>query len=180
MKKLLLLFVFSFALLSGCVQNRSDELTVEQIAKEKAKVMDVIKAYNLAYQNEKFSEIIETLSEDVVFFGTDSVEVIRSLSEFKKLIQNQWNTYDIKYGEMVDTWVLMDKQGRLASVVFGVPAVVKNVTKGTEERLFFRIARTLKQQNSKWVIASGIVGITQVMSGANATPDANTPVEPVK
>lgn len=176
MKKLLLFFGLSFALLTACVQNRSDDLTVEQIAKEKTKVIDVIKAYNLAYQNEKFSEIIETLSEDVVFFGTDSVEVIRSLSEFKKLIQDQWNRVDIKYGEMVDTWVLMDKQGSFASVVFGVPAIVKYVS-GGEQKVFFRIARTLKKQDHKWVIASGIVGITQVM---NDVPAPEAPKEDVK
>lgn len=176
MKRLLLFFGLSFALLTACVQNRSEDLTVEQIAKEKTKVIDVIKAYNLAYQNEKFSEIIETLSEDVVFFGTDSVEVIRSLSEFKKLIQDQWNRVDIKYGEMVDTWVLMDKQGSFASVVFGVPAIVKYVS-GGEQKVFFRIARTLKKQDHKWVIASGIVGITQVM---NDVPVPEAPKEDVK
>lgn len=161
MKKLILLFGFSLALLVSCVQNRPDELTSEQIAKEKAKVLDVMKAYNKAFQNEKFSEIIETLSEDVVVFGTDSAEVIRSLSDFKKLIQTQWERYDIKYGEMVDTWILMDSQGSLASMVFGIPGVVK-MPDGTVQNVFFRISRTLKKQNGKWLIASGIIGITQV------------------
>ena len=174
MKKLLLLFGFSLVFLVSCVQNRSDELTTEQIAKEKAKVLEVMKAYNLAYQKEKFSEIIETLSEDVVFFGTDSTEVIRSLSDFKKMIQAQWEKYDIKYGEMVDTWILMDNYGTLASMVFGVPAHVK-MPDGTEQDVFFRISRTLKKQNQKWVIASGIVGITQVMPATAAKPQTTPP-----
>lgn len=161
MKRYLLLLLSSLIVIS-CSNNGPEQLTGDKLAAEKNKVLDAIKDYNSAYQNESFTEIIKTLSEDVVFFGTDSSEVIRSLSEFKTMIQEQWNHYDIKYGNIVDPSVIMDDYGTIASVVFGIPGIVKK-DNGPEQHIFFRIARTLVKQDKKWVIASGVIGITQTM-----------------
>jgi ketosteroid isomerase-like protein len=162
----------------ACGPDKNDILSTEQLAKEKERVIEVVKDYNKAYESESFSGIIETLSEDVVFFGSDSSEVIRSLSDFKKMIQTQWGTYKIKYGNMFDTWVQMDSRGTLASVIFGIPATVK-INNGAEVPFFFRVARTLKKQDNRWVIVSGIVGITQNNVQANSDKPVVLP-EPKK
>ncbi len=161
MKKVILLILSSFILFS-CNRGETEELTTQQLEAEKQKVMEVVEEYNTAYQEESFTKIIETLSEKVVFFGTDSSEVIKSLNEFKKLIQEQWNHYEIKYGPIIDPLVIIDNRATVASVIFGVPGTVKQ-NNGPEEKVFFRIARTLEKQDKKWVIASGLIGITQTM-----------------
>ena len=166
MRKIVLWLFASIFIFSACGPNKNDELTSEQLSKEKQRVLSVIKDYNKAFEMESFSSIIETLSEEVVFFGSDSSEVIRSLSDFKNMIQKQWSEYDFKYGEMVDTWLQMDSKGTLASIIYGIPAVV--TINNVPSNYFFRVARTLKNQDNRWVIVSGIVGITQDMSNSKA------------
>ncbi len=162
MRKLLLLLVCSIALsITACGPNRNDELTSEQIAKEKERVLNVVKEYNKANQNKSFSSIIETLSNDVVFFGSDSSEVIRNLTDFQKMIKKQWELYNITYGDMVDVWIDIDSKGTIASVISGMPGEVH--FQGQNQKYFFRVARNLKKQNNKWLISSGITGITQQM-----------------
>lgn len=146
-------------IISACGPNRPTELTSEQLANERERVIQVIKDYNAAFEAEKYTEIIETISDDVVFFGSDSSEVIKSLPDFKTLVEEQWETFDIKYGEMYDMSIIMDNNATVASVIYGTPAEV--TMNGKEIHYFFRIARTLKKVNNNWKIASGIVGITQ-------------------
>ena len=112
-------------LLVGCGPSKSTELSGEQIAQEKEKVIQVIKDYNTAFEEKKFEPIVRTLSDDVVFFGSDSSEIISSLSDFKKNIQDQWNNFDIKYGEMYNKSIIMDNTGSFASIIYGTPATVK-------------------------------------------------------
>lgn len=160
MKNFILLMA-SVVFLFSCSGRDDVDLNSQQIEAEKAKVMETIKDYNDAYQNESFGNIIELLSEDVVFFGTDSSEVIRSLNEFKGMIQEQWKHYDIKYGEISDPLVIIDNRATVASVVFGIPGTIKTADSPEKQEVFFRIARTLKKEGKKWVIASGIVGIAK-------------------
>ena len=159
MKKFILLACISIFILAGCMGNGTKPLTGTQLAKEKAKVMEVINQYNDASNKKSFSTIIQTLDENVVFFGSDSTEIIRSLNDFKKMIQSQWNQLDIQSGSMVDTWIEMDPTGTLASVVFGQPSVI-TLPDGTKQNAFFRIARTLKKKDNQWLIVSGIVSMT--------------------
>ncbi len=178
MKKFILLFFMSIFIFTACGPNKNDELTTEQIAKEKERVKVIMQEYNKAMESESFASIIETLSEGVVFFGSDSSEIIRSLSEFKNMIQKQWATYDISYGDMVDIWIDMDSKGTIASIIYGLPATVK--MNGQNYNFFFRIARTLKKQDNRWLISSGIVGITQDMPNVLPVPADTTAKAEVK
>ena len=46
-----------------------------------------------------------------------------------------------------------------ASIIFGVPCwIIKGDIK---QHLYLRVARTLKKQQGRWVIISGIVGVTR-------------------
>lgn len=166
------LLIASVVLLISCSGRDNQELNSQQLEAEKAKVMETIKDYNTAYQNKSFANIIELLSEDVMFFGTDSSEVIRSLNEFKTMIQEQWKHYDIKYGDISDPLVIIDDKATVASVVFGIPGTIKTQNTAEQQEVFFRIARTLKKQSGKWVIASGIVGIAK--ANHEITPQAET------
>jgi ketosteroid isomerase-like protein len=104
--------------------------------------------------------MVRYLANDLTFFGSDSAETIKSLSEFKVAIEKQWQDIDsMRYGDMVDVYILMDSKGKLASAIYGIP--LELWSGGKNVRLFLRVARTLKKEGGNWVIVSGITGITR-------------------
>jgi ketosteroid isomerase-like protein len=135
------------------------ELTTEDIAIEHQAIMNVMKKNIKAAEEKNFSALVETLAKDVVFFGTDSSEVITTFPDFKKKMYNQWSLFDKqKYGEMSDISIQMDNNATFASMIFGIPF---DVTIGEKTaHLFLRMARILKKEDERWVIVSGIVGST--------------------
>lgn len=156
-----LLFITLSLMIFSCGP-RPDDLTTAEIAKEKEEIIATIKAFNKAMEQERFEGLVPHLSEDVIFFGTDSSEIIRSLSDFKKAITEQFNAVEsLSYGEMSDISIQMDKRGTLASIIFGVPTTYKMVGAPTPESYYFRVNRTLKKEGGKWVIVSGIVSIAR-------------------
>lgn len=153
-----LLLSFFFMILFSC--STEDRISIEEEVKEKEKVVEVLKAYNKAYEKKNFSEMVRYLANDLIFFGSDSGETVKSLTEFKIAIEKQWEDIDsMRYGDMVDVYILMDSRGKIASAIYGVP--VQYWTNGKSVRLFLRVARTLKKEGGNWVIASGITGITR-------------------
>ncbi len=154
----LLMFSFFLMFLYSC--SREDtQLSTEELVKEKDAVVAVLEAYNRAYEQKNFNAMVDYLANDLTFFGSDSAETIKSLTEFKEAIQKQWEEVDsMKYGKMQDIFVLVDSKGKIASAIFGVP--LDMWVNGNYVHLFLRIARTLKKEGGKWVIVSGITGIT--------------------
>ncbi len=158
MKITLLIILFTIFAFSCCPEQK--ELSADQIKLEKEAVINVIKAYNKAADAKNFSAMVETLAGEVTFFGTDSAEVITTFSDYKKQMLKQWEYYDeMKFGELYDVHIQMDKQGTLASAIFGVPITLRRGDK--VENHFLRVARTLKKEKGKWVISSGIVAIAR-------------------
>lgn len=159
--KSFLLLITAFIIISGC-KTEPEFLPADQIEKEKAAVIKVCNDYNKASEAKSWSAMVETLAEEVKFFGTDSSEVIKTFPEFKKKMLEQWQQYDkMIYGEMVDVEVLMDRQGTIASIFFGVPVYLQH---GNDSiHYFLRGARTLKKDKEKnrWFIVSGLVGIVR-------------------
>jgi ketosteroid isomerase-like protein len=157
-----LLLLFLLPIFAGCGgPNDNDKLSPEVLNAEKQEVINTLKEYNTAFEEKNFSRLVPTLSEDVVFFGTDSAEVIKSLSEFKNVLEKQWNTYDTMiYGNMSDVVVQMDNKASVASVYYGIPCTIVNKD-GKHENMFLRVARTLKKEKNKWTIVSGIVSIAR-------------------
>jgi ketosteroid isomerase-like protein len=147
---LILVFVIS------CTPEK-EELSYEQIEQEKQAIIQVMKDYNKAAEEKNFAAMVETLAGEVIFFGTDSSEVIKTFAEFKSKMKEQWDTFDeMRYGELYDVSIQMDENASLASIIFGTPL---DITIGDmTAKLFVRIARTLKKEKGKWVIVSGIVG----------------------
>lgn len=164
---LFLMLVLGFA---ACCPE-PEVMTDDQIEAEKQQVVNVIKAYNKAMEEENFHDLVETLGNEVIFFGTDSSEIINTFSEFKKKIKEQWDYYQgTKYGEMTNVSIQMDKNATIASVIFGMP--VDLTVNGQSEHLYLRVSRTLKKEQEKWVIVSGIVGA--------ARPDVSTQSQSVE
>ena len=165
MKKYLL-FLFLLIIVASCAPS-VEPLTDKEIQTEKNAILDVIKAYNTASQEKDFAGILPTLADDVIFFGTDSAEVIRNLNEFKRKITEQFNEVDeVRYGKMSDVSILIDPYGKFASIIYGMPLTV--VKDNKIENLFVRVARTLRKEDGRWVIASGIIGVAQGTNTAHA------------
>ncbi len=149
-----ILYLFLFIFILSCAPEKNE---MADLDKEKAAIVQVMKDYNKASEDKNFYAMVNTLASEVIFFGTDSSEIIKTFPEFKKQMLNQWKTFDkMKYGKMADISIQMDPNAKLASIIFGVPL---EITIGVHKaKLFLRIARTLKKEKDKWVIVSGIVG----------------------
>jgi ketosteroid isomerase-like protein len=160
MKKTLLLFIFSLFFI-GCQTDQIPELSQEQKDKAHKEIIDVMREYNTAIEKKDFAGIVHTLSKDVIFFGSDSAEAIKSLTEFKEVIQKQWKFYDeMKYGDIQNPAIFMDNLGTFASIIYGIPCTFKEAGKSEIGYFYLRVARTLKKEKGKWVIISGIVSVT--------------------
>ncbi len=155
MKKNLLLLLI-FILLYSCGPEK-EELTSADYEKEKQEIIKVIEQYTKAVEEENFSDLIETLATEVIFFGTDSGEVIKTFPDFKIKMEQQWKTFDkMDYGNMYDISIQMDDKATWASIIYGSPLTI--TLKDNTVKLFVRVARTLKKEKDRWVIVSGIVG----------------------
>jgi ketosteroid isomerase-like protein len=159
-------FLILLILVASCAPS-VEPLTNQEIEAEKQAVIEVMKSYNAAFQQKDFAGILPTLATDVVFFGTDSAEVIKNLNEFKRKLTEQFNDVDeMRYGEMSDISIQMDPYGNFASIIYGMPLTV--VKDNIIEHLFLRVARTLRKEDGRWVIISGIIGVARGTTGAKA------------
>jgi ketosteroid isomerase-like protein len=157
MKLFLPFFLISILFISSC-QPEPKYLTADDIKKEENEIIKVVTAYNKASENKNFAELLKTLADSVVFFGSDQGEVIKTFADYKAAIQKQWDEYEFtKYGDITDVFITMDKNATLASIIYGVELDAKRGT--LEEHVFLRASRTLRKQNDKWVIVSGITSI---------------------
>lgn len=159
MKRLFLLMLLALISLSACGPKKV-YLTPLEIEAEKVKVENVMNDYHRAFEDKNFGKVVETLADEVIFFGTDSSEVIKTFADFKKAIEKQWRDYDkVHYDELRDVSIQMDDNATLATIIYGVNA---DYIKGdTTHNYYLRIARILKKKNNKWLIVSGIVGIVR-------------------
>lgn len=166
MKKLFYLLLITAFIFPSC-QPEQKYLTVEETKKEEAEIVKVLYAYNKASEDKNFAELLKTLADSVVFFGSDQGEVIKTFADYKYAIQKQWEEYEYtKYGEITDLFIAMDGKATIASVIYGVPLQAK-LKNGIHEDVFLRASRTLRKQNDKWVIVSGITSIPRERPGQN-------------
>ncbi len=175
MKALFLpIFVLIFGL-AACAPEK-DFLSPLELENEKTLIKDVMEDYNRASEEKSFGRIVETLADEVIFFGTDSSEVIKTFADFKKAIEKQWQEYDaVSYGELRDISIQMDDQATLATIIYGVNAVYTR--NGVNQDYYLRIARILKKKNHKWLIVSGIVGIVRSDEALTVIPPVGTEVK---
>lgn len=153
MYRTMLIFLVT-ALLVGCGPQK---LTVEDIAKEK-KAVDVVlanfwKAYEMkdaAAMNKLFSP-----SSGIMFFGTDSAEVMKSPANLDERMKDDMQLFDsFKAGEPRNLSTQIDSYGELASTVCEVP--VDMTVGGQASHSLMRLAMTLKKENGEWHIVQGM------------------------
>ena len=159
MKSTILFSLMLAFLFFGC-EPKKQFLTQQELEVEKEKIKNVIIAFNKASEDEDFGKMVEYLSDEVTFFGTDSSEVMKTFAEYKKAIDQQWQVYDkITYGDLKDATIFIDQMGTLATIFYGTRA---NVTKdGITNDYYIRGARVLEKHDNKWLIQGGLTGIVR-------------------
>jgi len=159
MKNLLLLSIIFIFFLSSCEQKKK-YLTPQELEAEKEKIKLVIQNFNQASEDEDFGKMVEYLSDEVTFFGTDSSEIIKTFAEYKKAIDQQWQIYDrIHYSDLNDVTVFIDREGSLATIFYGSSASV--LKQGITKEYYLRGARILEKKDDKWLIVGGLTGIVR-------------------
>ncbi len=155
MKNLLLSF-FLVIFIVGCGVKQKDEPVVN-LDEERKAVHQVIADYHQGNTDENWFQVEKTLAENVVFFGTDSAETIKSRAEFQTKLKEQAAKYKIKYLQILDETITMDDKATVASIIYGVPINIE--FRGNVYHAFTRQSKTLKKENGNWLITSGIVGV---------------------
>jgi hypothetical protein len=160
MYRLLLVLLVIVAFISGCSLKKIDQV---DNAKEKQAVQTVIsnlwKAYEL--KDTAVMEKMFTTSTNLMWFGTDSAEVIRTFAQWKTQMKNDWELIDtIKMGELRNLSILVDSTGELASAVYEIPT---NMTIGGKpSHLILRSSSMLKKENGEWRFVQGMVAFASV------------------
>lgn len=168
---IILILTVSFVL--AC-QPKPKFLTPLEIQNEKEKVQNVILEFHKAFEEKNFGKLVETLADEVIFFGTDSSEIMRSFADFKRAIDKQWQEYEmIDYGDLLDVSMQMDDNATLATIIYGTKATIKK--DGKEYQFYLRIARILRKTNDRWLIVSGIAGIVRSDVDAKRVYEQNVP-----
>lgn len=173
MKNYLLISIFALVCLGSC-SPKNETLTDEQRKDEEGKITQVVLAYNKAVEEKNFGNLVETLADEVIFFGTDSSEIIKTFADFKKSMEKQWQQYDkVIYGEIKDASFQIDESATLATIIYGVNADI--TAGGVVEHYYLRAARVLLKQDNKWVIKSGIMGIVRNLPSTPILHDVVAP-----
>ncbi|GAB1372455.1 hypothetical protein MASR1M45_25170 [Candidatus Kapaibacterium sp.] len=155
----LLIAITTLLLIASCGPKKT-YLTPLEIENEKNAVKQVMNDYHRAFEKKDFGKVVETLADEVIFFGTDSSEVYKTFADFKKAIEKQWQYYDrIRYGDIVDESIQMDDNGTIATIIYGVKA--EYIKGDSTQSYYLRISRVLKKKNNKWLLAGGLVGIVR-------------------
>lgn len=152
-------FMIALGLLTGCTEKKP----APDMAKEKAAVEAAINGFDQAYQSKDFEALKKLFSSspDMVWFGTDSAEVIMGIAGWQAQTTADWLLFEsIKMGEPRHLSILIDNDAQLASAIYEVS--VDAVIGGKPAHLILRFASTLRKENGEWRFAQGAVGNTTV------------------
>jgi ketosteroid isomerase-like protein len=156
MKTLIVLFISIF-LVSSCVPGK---MTSEQLAAEKDAIKSMILKLNNGYNSKDIeaATIVFSTSDELMVFGADSAEVIKSISEWGTQVKNDFQLFEsVKFGELRNLSIQISNTGDLAAAVYEVP--VDMVFGGQSPHVLFRFANTWKRENGEWRIVQWIASM---------------------
>jgi ketosteroid isomerase-like protein len=137
--------------------------TAEEIAREKAAVTNAIWQLDKAYSAKDTAGVLAGAPDSgaILYFGTDSAEVMRSRADYLAQMRADWALMDsVKFGPFRNIDVLMSANGDVASVV-AEQAADAYVGK-QHQHSFWRFARGLKKMNGRWVIVQSMPSVPTV------------------
>lgn len=168
-----LLVLFIFALIFSSCEQPKKFLSDHELLQEKEKVKSTIETFHKVSEEKDFSKMVNFLSDEVIFFGTDSTEVFKTFAEYKRAIDEQNRVYDkIEYSSLQDEAIFIDPDGQLATIFYGTYATTYKA--GIKEIFYLRGARVLEKKEDKWLIKGGLTGIVR---SQQPHTDVVTPVD---
>jgi ketosteroid isomerase-like protein len=161
-------------LLFGCGPK---QLSVDDLAKEKTAVEAVVSNFWKAYEAKDAEAMNKFLpqSSAIMFFGTDSAEVIKTSNDWKTQMKNDMQLFDaFKAGEPRNVATEVTGDGMLASTICEIPVEMK--MGGKRAHSLTRMAFTMKKENDQWHIVQGMVAFaTNGQSSAELLAKMKTP-----
>lgn len=148
------------ALMWGCGPKK---MTPEESAKEKKAVESVLSSFWKAYESKDASAAKNTFSAstDLMFFGTDSAEVVKTVTQWETQMKDDWELFEtVKFGEMRNLSIQVDGYGELATALYELP--VDMTISGKPSHSLFRGANVLKKENGGWRLFQGVVAVATV------------------
>ncbi len=148
------------ALLSGCGPSK---LSPADIASEKQAIESLVNDFWKAYDTKDLAATTKVFSNsgELMFFGTDSAEVIRNIAEWESQAKNDWELFQsVKFGQMKNVSTVVSSDGELGSIVCEMPA---DLTIGGEQtHVLFRFAGTMRKEQAEWRLVQGMVAMATV------------------
>ncbi|MHA1372143.1 MAG: nuclear transport factor 2 family protein [Promethearchaeota archaeon] len=156
MKRLIFLLL-SIVLIVSCGQQK---MTSEQIDMEKKTIESLIAKINNGYESKDIESVTNMFSksDELIVFGTDSAEVIKSIIEWKTQVKNDFQLIEsVKFGDLRNLSIQISTSGDLAAAVYEVP--VDMVFAGQSSHVLIRFANTWKKENGEWRIIQWLASI---------------------
>jgi ketosteroid isomerase-like protein len=156
----LILSVVVLGLLSGCSPRK---MSTEEIATQKKAIETLVSNFMKAYEAKDLTALTKvfTPSDDLMFFGTDSAEVIRTLAQWESQAKNDWELFQtVKFGDFKNVATVVSDDGTLGSLVCEVPADV--VVGGQPSHNLFRFACVARKENGEWRMVQGMIAMATV------------------
>jgi ketosteroid isomerase-like protein len=147
-------------LLAGCGPRK---LSPGEVATEKKAIETLLSDFWKAYESKDISAASKfySRSSDLMVFGSDSAEVMTSLTQWETQIKNDWELFQtVKIGEMRNIGVLVSDDGMLGSIVCEFPADM--IVGGQSNHFLFRLAGAVRKENGQWHFVQGMMAVPTV------------------
>lgn len=156
MKKFLYVIISSLLIIGCFKKEEMQDVKKVDLDNEKHAVIELINTFNSSYAKKDWDGLKKCLATTVHCFGTDTAEVMNSVSDFEKQTKNDWQLYDaIKLGTPRNLFIEIDKDGELANAIYELYFNVIHQGKGTQN--ISRFSVTFKKENGEWKIVHSLV-----------------------
>jgi len=155
MKKIILLLIPVFFILSACQEKECVDLNAE-----KERVELVLEKYIIANEDQKIelAEEIWADDEEIVAFGTNSDEKLVGWKAIKNIIQKQFDAFSNTYISVEDQKININKSGNTAwfSELVSYNFIYDSIPLSYEG---VRFTGVLEKRDGKWVIVQSHMSI---------------------
>ena len=136
---------------------------------ERHLVIQTINNFNTAYMKKDWDGVKKCLASTVHCFGTDTSEIINSVSDFEKITKNNWTKYEaIKLSSPMNLFIEMDKDAELADAVYYV--MFNHVAGGKSTMNILHISAAFKKENGEWRIVHMVTGLSTMGETGKTEP----------
>ncbi len=147
-------------LLPGCAPRK---MTPEQIASQKSAIESLVSNFWTAYGSKDLATVTKayTSSNDLLCFGTDSAEIIRTIPQVEAMCKSDWELFEsVKFGTMKNVSTLVSSDGALGSITCEMPADI--TVGGQQTHSLFRFGGTVRKENGQWRFVHGLIAVATV------------------